>query len=444
MGGIDVASVVASIISAFGSGLEVFHRLSGKKRKTSARPPRPWEEEEWIQDSLKSRPLQIQQEYDHNVVKFGHRFEVGDSTAHSTLAHTLLVLNTGLINLINHALSTDPHSKAMSQKALFTLSETAALDTLAALGQLQSRLSLSVASTPRLPLEPKERQKFTDNATQMFNDKKSQIPHSRKGSSASLSKTSKRPSPAPLLVRGGWVRSKSGSLIISAATARKIEGSKEARGEKVKGAKTEKHIRSQSNPSNISSSASPQDSHTRKRSDDAENNEADFRGTYKAGDRQPQRRKTSQDCRPEEHPPFQRQRQTSDTNPRPQRQPSMLIVPADFFDTPATGMQVESVEPPPRPPKIPLDTRPRLRHGHNHGNGNGNARPSSTMTFMTASTKIGEIPASRWPDGVVSTGELGSRRPAYVVPPPLETAEPKKKKGLKFWKRECKRQEIAA
>jgi hypothetical protein len=69
-------------------------------------------------------------------------------------------------------------------------------------------------------------------------------------------------------------------------------------------------------------------------------------------------------------------------------------------------------------------------------------RPPSTITFITASTKIGEIPETKWPD---RTHRLAAEEPSeiYTSPPPVEAAEPQKKRGLRFWKREDKRLDIA-
>jgi hypothetical protein len=112
----------------------------------------------------------------------------------------------------------------------------------------------------------------------------------------------------------------------------------------------------------------------------------------------------------------------------------MLIVPSDFFDQP----QMFNVEqPPPRPPKIPLDPQPPTLQRRKE------VRPISTMTFMTASTKIGEIPESRLQRQILPAEDLGSRRAAYTVPSPLEDEHPRRKKGFKFWKREDKGRDIA-
>ncbi|KAI1614049.1 hypothetical protein EDD37DRAFT_471704 [Exophiala viscosa] len=396
MGAIDVATVVGSIIAAFGSGLDVFHRLGGKKRPTIARLPHPSEEEEWLRRSLKSRPLEIRSEYDQSVAKYGNRFEVGDGIAHASLAHTLLVLNTGLINLISHALADDSKSRSLSKKTLFNLSETAALDTMTALGQLTSRLSRG--SGARLPVEPSQRKV----------DKRSGHDKERKGSSSSsLSATSRqtrRPPPAPLLVRGGWVRSKSGSSVVTLTTARKVVECEPTR---------HKRAKSESNLFKCSTTRNEIRKHRKVASEP--------RGL----------RSSSQDAKPRLDV-----RQEAPNHAKPERQPRMLLVPADFFAS-AVG---HAEQPPPRPPKIPLDPEPRPQARTRRKE----VRPVSTMTFMTTSTKIGEIPESRWPKQELSPEETIARPLPYIIPPPLAAIEPKKKKGFKFWKRDDKAQDIAA
>ncbi|KIY03623.1 uncharacterized protein Z520_00314 [Fonsecaea multimorphosa CBS 102226] len=401
MGGIDVSSVVSSIISAFGNGMDIFHRLGGKRRKTNARLPRPSEEEQWLRHSLRNRPVEIKQEYDQQVARFGRQFEVGDAVAQSSLAHTLLVLNTGLINLINHALAGDPKTISLSQRTLFSLSETAAVDTMTAIGQLGSRLSLVSAS--RLALESKESRRSDEKSSHK----------ERKSSSTASAKKTKRPPPAPLLVRGGWVRSRSGSSVVSGASAKK------ARGEQ-----THKHQRSKSDSMVPKSSAARSSDSRVKR----EESLSEVSGS------------TSKTTPGQVEEPKPSSRRKSSEQPRPHSQRSMLIVPADFFEN-AHNNHEQAVfqQPPPRPPKIPLHSRPNPAQSR--------VRPTSTMTFMTASTKIGEIPESRWPDKVLPEEGEGSRRMPYIIPPPLEPSEQKRRKGFKFWKREDKedkRRDIAA
>lgn len=377
MGGTDVSSIVSSIITALGSGLNIFHRISGKKRKSNARLPRPSEEEEWLRQSLTTRPVQIRNEYDQSVAKHGNRFEIGDEVAHSSLAHTLLVLNTGLVNLINHTLSAGPRKKIASRQTLYDLSETAALDTMTALGQLSSRLS--IARQLRLPAE-------AGQARPGY-----QTGHHKKDKPS----TTSRPSPSPLLERGGWVRSKSGSSVVSAAAARKARGSQPQR-----------HGRSKSE-SNLSESANVQNRKDVEKDDN------------------------SSPC------PDKRRNHQPWGEANTQRPPSMLLVPSDFFDQPYTDLQEQHQPPPPppRPPKIPLGTSDNRRLRRRGG------RPVSTMTFMTTSTKIGEIPESRVQNQVYSD-EPRVGLVSTAVHPALEDSQPKKRKGFRFWKKDDKSRDV--
>ena len=388
MGGVEVASVVTSIISAFGSGLDILHRLSGKKRKGHARLPRPAEEQEWLRRSLKTRPVEIRHEYNQQVAKFGHRFELGDGTAQSGLAHTLLVLNTGLMKLINHSLSGKSKSISASQRELYSLSETAAVDTMTALVQLGSRLSL--ASPPRRARDTKEHRSSGDSQNRRARQPSPTLPVTQK----------KRPTPTPLLVRGGWIRSKSDLSVVSSASARK------ARTED-----TQKHQRSKSDSAIAKSSPRSKAKYDRATSEAAYPILLDTIGEVD-GNRASARHGSCEHA-------------------RTQRQPSMFIAPADFFNSAETNVMLPASQgPPPIPPKIPLHSRPSPLPRR--------MRPASTMTFMTASTKMGEIPEPRFP----SNEEIRSKPMPYTIPPPLELVEPRRKKGFKFWKRENKRQDI--
>jgi hypothetical protein len=375
MGELDVASVVASILAALNNGIHIFQRLGKKKRKTNARPPRPSEEEEWQEHSLTNRPSEIRHRYDYHVSQHGRRFEVGDDTAHFSLAHTLLVLNTGLVNFLNHALSKDSKSRATSRRALFSLSETATMETLATLGQLSSRLSLNLPTETRLG-------HIEEEATKHHRKKKR---HTECSAS-----TQTRPHPSPLLAKGGWVRSKSGSSVVSRAEARRARNNVE-----------ESHPKSKSTPSLPKASMSQTNVSGRPRD-----------GKHKDGDSRHERRRTS-----EGDPPLQ-------------KQPSLLVVSSESFEN-----YLKQGETPGR-----LQKAPHMRAG-----AKSKIRPISTATFLTTSTKIGEIPESKWHDRVLSPEELASRKIPYVVPPPLDTGEPKRKtKGFKFWKRDEKKHEVLA
>ena len=364
----EVAHVVASIISAFGNGMDVFRRIAGKKPKRRGREPTYSEEELWLRDSLDRRPREISDAYRKSVSRHGHRFEIGDSLAHTSLAHTLLVLNSGLINLINHALSTNSKKKDISRRSLLNLSEVAAADTLNALSQLSLRLSSQSQLNLPAPL------RGTKTREQKSKSKKEAAP------------VKKRPGPTPLLVRGGWVRPKSGS-VVSASSAR----SKNSGG---------KHTRSKSEPVVRTTPKSPPVAHE-----------------PTVSQPEPVRRLSSHEHR------------------RPERQPSMLVVPSDFFLPLHEEPQSYEV-PPPRPPKIPLHSRP---------NPTNRPRPPSQGTMMTMSTKIGEIPDRRTPTFAQEVQDPRLVQYLTTLPDTFTEEQPKKlKRGFKFWKKSEKSPEIAA
>ena len=356
---------MASIIFAFGNGMDLFRRMSGKKLRRKGREPTYSEQELWLRDSLDRRPREIQESYSKSVARLGHRFEIGDSIAHTRLAHTLFVLNSGLINLINQALSTDAKKKDHSRRSLLNLSELAAADTLNALSQLSLRLN----SRSHLHL-PALRQDTRDAKV-----KDSKPKHKQE---ESLSR--RRPPPAPLLVRGGWVRPKSGSVVSSSSEKSRNGGAK--------------HVRSQSESAVPKVSKPP----------------AEARHTM---------------------PPISHTRHHSSHDTRhPERQPSMLLVPSDFF-APLHEEPQSYQTPPPRPPKVPLHSRPDPSY---------RPRPPSQGTCMTTSTKIGEIPEPR-PSQPLPTFSRQVQDPRLVqylttLPDGLPEEEPKKKgRGFKFWRK---------
>ena len=362
----EVAHVVASIISAFGNGKDLFRRMSGKKLKRKGREPTYSEQELWLRDSLDRRPREIRDSYSKSVARLGHKFEIGDSTAHTSLAHTLFMLNSGLINLINQALSTDLKKKDLSRRSLLNLSELAAAETLNALSQLSLRLHSRSQLHLRAPKKDSRDVKASDSNP------------NRKQEESSLKK---RPAPAPLLVRGGWVRPKSGSVVSSSSEKSRSGGAK--------------HVRSQSEPvvPRLSKVLVPE-------------------------------------ARPTTLPTIHARYLSSDDDRRAERQPSMLLVPSDYFG-PMHKEAQSYQEPPPRPPKIPLHSRP---------DPNYRPRPPSQGTCMTTSTKIGEIPEPRpsRPPATLSRQVHDPRLVQYLttLPDGLPEEEPKKRgRGFKFWKR---------
>ncbi|PGH35263.1 hypothetical protein GX50_01959 [[Emmonsia] crescens] len=173
----EISTVVASILSAFGNGRDLFNRIQNKKdlkrrgtdkskrdlkthgsRKKKRRntndaavPVRSEDIDDLrIQASLERGPAEIKGEYDKSVQRLGERFRKGDELAQGSLAHTLLILNAGLMKLIASCLSSDGQgynlAGTVDRRSLLSLSDSAAADAIAALDELRQRLIS--ASTP--------------------------------------------------------------------------------------------------------------------------------------------------------------------------------------------------------------------------------------------------------------------------------------------------------
>jgi len=413
---VEVSSVVNSILSAFNTGLDIFKRMRRKsKSKRRAKDP-PTQEELQLQESLQHRPQEIKSSYDRGVAKLGQRFEIGDAIAHTSLAKTLLALNAGLISILNNALYKDPKKRSMSQQSLLSLSEIAAADAMQALNQLDLRLTLSqLAPKP----EPAMRHSKKTAAQEPVEKAKLTKRVEARGSNNPF-KLARRPAPSPLRVRGGWVRSKSTSSESSAASTSKTSVARPA-----------DHKRSKSSPQLLNMS---QESKTQ------------------LGPSLPPRTQTPPEptanvsASSEPTHQHQQRRRVTPSNPRPQREQSMPFVSPDFFAAQPTDgpNQHQSAQPqtspPPIPPKIPLHSRPTTTNNNQQPSGTiTRARPASVATFMTASTKIGEIPEHLWPDRPAL--QNGQNRPLpYVIPPPLtpgfnEEKRKAKGRGFRFWKR---------
>lgn len=80
-----VSSIVASIVAAFDSGMDVFKRLQSERKESKLRRAskkntrdREDEEEQHLCRSLQRGPSDIMTEYERNTRRFGERFERGD------------------------------------------------------------------------------------------------------------------------------------------------------------------------------------------------------------------------------------------------------------------------------------------------------------------------------------------------------------------------------
>lgn len=134
--------------------------------------------------------------------------------------------------------------------------------------------------------------------------------------------------------------------------------------------------------------------------------------------------------------------ESPNTNPELTRHPSMYLVTSDFFKSfpqHATIHEVHTMDASAalNPPLkvIPQQDVADYSYRRVHTVHGQQVRPPSMMTFMTASTKIGEIPEHRLPGRDLNIEQQAVTPMPYVIPDMLE---PKKRsgRGLKFWKKD--------
>ncbi|KZM25002.1 uncharacterized protein EKO05_0009452 [Ascochyta rabiei] len=149
-----VSSCVNNLIEAFTNGLNIFKRLRERRRKHKSRKqdqtPEPINSAELqLSNSLRRGPQDLAERYEecYGQSGMGHRFAKGDSIAHASLAEILIRLNTGLVGIITTFLHHDhkgTHSAMnLNYKSLTDLSEASRRDALTSMSQLYNRLSHS-------------------------------------------------------------------------------------------------------------------------------------------------------------------------------------------------------------------------------------------------------------------------------------------------------------
>ena len=349
----EVANAVASIIQALGNGKDVFRRMLGRKSKKKGRKSTMSEEEAWLRQSLISQPEEIRTSFSSNVARHGRRFEVGDDAAHSSLAHILLILNSGLMSLIDALLHREAKYDKSSSSRLRHLSDNATRDTLGVLSQLSLRLS----AQPSLRAPDKHDR---------------QRKHRKKGSDAPKS----RPDPAPKripVVRGAWIRP-------------------------VKSSRSESTVGLDKPP------PKPDNMHHMKANPSYPNLD---------------------DGRLAAQPVTEQRRHHR--NPVYVQGPGVPVMSSTLLLT----------QSPERPDyDLPADVRRRRHHSRE--------RPISAATFMTASTKIGEIMPLRTSPGANGYHHSIPESQYIHQEHPAELQPRKLKRGFRFWKREDRPQTIPA
>ncbi|PGH16350.1 hypothetical protein AJ80_05199, partial [Polytolypa hystricis UAMH7299] len=273
----DVSSIISAILSAFGSGADLFRQMQ-KKKKLQERSEKPKTtttsttqrqhsqrkrkrkkqpnngsknnqediDNQQLCKSLHKGPADIRKEYEKSVQRLGERFRKGDELAQGSLAHTLLVLNAGLMKLICSCLANEGSTSgklaasATSRRSLLTLSETATIDAIGALDDLRQRLLIaSVPTAAPIAAVSMPRRKSTGSRGRSVSRTRDMSVERGIGRSLSLVKgrdkgtkgkgeqqqqqqqqrpVSKNQSNTHPAVRHMWVRSKKGSSISLATT----------------------------------------------------------------------------------------------------------------------------------------------------------------------------------------------------------------------------------
>lgn len=396
----EVSAVIRDIIEAFQNGLKL---SKGEGRRHKRRPSELTDSDESkpVRTSLTKRPQEIKQAYEQSVMQHGREFEVGDPTSQIALAQILLSFNTGLVKLLNQALSKDSKHRHSPTGSLLNLSESAGLETLSALAELNHRL---VSSRLHLPLA-----KSHDTA----NNQEKTVNRSRDQSQGQVSK---RPPPTPQLKNGGWVRSKSDPSIVSVVVPKK------PRSEQRRGSVS----RSPTSP--------PLKTATLITSPKKQGRESVSDARTSGQDSPPIVKPKPKHLQSNQKPAAVQER----LSPAKElvRHPSMYIVPSDFFNMFPLSEDSDTL-PSLTPPKVPLHSRPRPRATlEDQDDYQKRARPTSMMTFMTASTKIGEIPEHLLPDRKLTPEEREQIPMPYVVPEMLNPPRKKAPRHLKFWKKD--------
>ncbi|KAF2838558.1 hypothetical protein M501DRAFT_934574 [Patellaria atrata CBS 101060] len=157
----EVHRSVSSIIAAFVNGLDVFKKLRERRRKKKSKHNSTYHhtrvdensrDELSLSNSLRKGPTDIQRAYEKGVHGAGESYMRGDAIAQSSLAETLLKLNTGLVSIIASFLGHSRHDVDLDYKSLTSLSDISRVEALSSLEQLYKRVSQSKVNLYQLHL----------------------------------------------------------------------------------------------------------------------------------------------------------------------------------------------------------------------------------------------------------------------------------------------------
>jgi hypothetical protein len=170
----EVSHCVSSLIQAFSNGINIFKRLRERRQKHKARKQNQALEsansaELQLSNSLRRGPMELAEKYEECYMQrnMGRRFAKGDresilaavvpqnpdsdtAIAHSSLAETLIKLNTGLVGIIAAFLNHDScdgkggdNNLNLDYKSLIDLSDASRRQALQSMTSLYQRLSQS-------------------------------------------------------------------------------------------------------------------------------------------------------------------------------------------------------------------------------------------------------------------------------------------------------------
>lgn len=430
MAPVQVSTIVNEMFQTFDCSLDIYR--DSRRGQSRRYPMFSATTDEQNMATLRMRSKEIRQKYELGAAKHGSAFEQGDSMAQIKLAQVLMGFQTGLVQIFDLPLSNDHKQRAQARKSTMHLSAMATEETITILSELEVRLTAASALEAFMP---SSRMKSSVMARQSAS--------SRSGSEDTVSRTqpARRPPPTPKLdKRGGWVRSRSNPSVITVVPASKMTKptSRSVSSSRSSDTATDFFRRSPSVGQKVlESPASPRAKKTQLAQKAAgkvkhmksrltplpgpRDNFSDVSQTW-----------TKHDIT---HSPTRHTRSVSDEKTEVQRQPSMYIVTSDFLNnlaahTPEARQDVwRSEQPPPRPYKpVQLRAQP-----YTAAHVDTRPRPPSMMTFMTASTRLGEVPVHKRPDYTPTRDEIEARPIPYVLPPLLEPA--RERKRFRFWGR---------
>ncbi|KAG8625173.1 hypothetical protein KVT40_006924 [Elsinoe batatas] len=127
--GSSVSSIVSSLIAAFGRGCDVLRRGKGRKEGVGE-----------LGRALKRGRKEVRAEYEAGERGVGREFGGVDARASLGLAHTLLKLNAGLVDIVAGLLD-GKRKKEVDWRSLTSLSEVCSQEAVGILSDLRRRLS---------------------------------------------------------------------------------------------------------------------------------------------------------------------------------------------------------------------------------------------------------------------------------------------------------------